>query len=269
LTTLRDNEKAIYSDSALTDKTSLITGASVLFIDKRIHTFAANKLNVYDMKTKNHIVKMVLFTGLFLLSRVALSQGNVNSIQIIPSNPTTLDDISIVGDVTINSASCPIVNISCFQNGSFIEVNAYHCFGMLPMLCDSYDTCSMSPLAPNLYTVVFYLWTGSPCPGPGTFVCNDTAYETFLVTPVSDVSENSQKAEILIYPNPGEGDLFLINNTDDGELLIFSAEGRMLEKHSFVSGKNEFSLDLAQGMYLAVFHKRNSYSAATPLSIVR
>jgi hypothetical protein len=222
------------------------------------------------MSFKNYVHIVVLFVFVFFSILTAHPQGNVNNIQIMPSNPTTSDHIMIIGDVMLWNSACPLLNIMCYQNGpGVIEVHAYHCYGMLPAVCNALDTCTVSPLPAGTYNLAFYLWTGSPCPNPMTYQCADTAFKTIIVTTISSFSENKQGTGILINPNPCNESLFLTNFNEEGELLILAMDGRLLEKHSLASGKNELSLDLSTGLYLAVFHNKDYYSKGTPLSIIR
>jgi hypothetical protein len=221
------------------------------------------------MGTRNWIFSMLIFISVDLISCFVAAQGSINNLKIIPQNPVMSDTIHVVGNVTINSAPCTLLNITHFLNGNNLVVNAYHCYGMLSVLCNSSDTCKINPLLPGTYNLTFYLWTGYSCPSPPMLQCVDTAHSTFTVTLVSEVPEYFQRAEIIIYPNPNRGDFFLSTGIGGGELMILTADGRLLDKRTLVPGKNEVSLDLAPGLYLSVFHQKDSFSFAAPFSIIR
>lgn len=207
---------------------------------------------------------LILFLTLNCFSQ-AYPQGQVTGVTFIPPAPTELDAIKVIGEIMMYNSACPLISISCSQTGpTTIDVMAYHCYGMMTLICNATDTCDLPPLAPGVYSVAFCLWAGTPCPSPGSFTNADTYYQTLTVSPVTGINEKLTDMTTPLFPNPCDGNFTLTHAGDEGTLLVLSPDGRMLKALVIIPGTNHFFLGLPSGLYIAVIKTRDgSYKFQT------
>jgi hypothetical protein len=221
------------------------------------------------MKIKYYSFKTALFIGFLFLGMMAFSQGQVNSLQIFPTSPTSADSITVNAVCSFTGANCVFLYANKNVNADSVVIDAFHCTDLIPSGCGLTDIVKMGPLSPGNYTLKYHLLSKWMCSGPPQFYNFDTAEISFTVTLATGISEVLQTEGIRIFPNPNDGTFEVSNFSGESELLILSADGRLLQKLTLLKGKNEFALDLAKGLYFAIFNNEGSFTAAMPLSIIR
>jgi len=154
-------------------------------------------------------MKKLFFTCItcLVLSTLSLAQV-VNSITIIPSNPSTTDTIKIISDFSyFGNCSFGLVSQYTWFTDSTIHVEPTYCGYGATTLCNSIDTFNIGTYPIANYIIRIDYHQGSVCPFSGfdaTIAQFDT---TFTVSPTSGLLDNSHEKEvgISIYPNPNEG----------------------------------------------------------------
>ena len=79
----------------------------------------------------------------------------------------------------------------------------------------------------------------------------------FLLFGVAVQAQNSNKADLSIYPNPTTEYISVNDNGDAvGFIAIFNLVGKKVKEYEFVKGESLFVADLAKGMYLVQIQDR-------------
>jgi len=97
----------------------------------------------------------------------------VNSIQLIPANPTANDVVSLAVSATMNTSACWVVTSDITSTGYDHVVTASYCSGSLQALCTRTDTFVLGPLATGTHHVSFSMFAGQA--GCTSFVFGDSA----------------------------------------------------------------------------------------------
>ena len=151
---------------------------------------------------KLHI--LILIFSLFAAINPSSAQW-IQSLTILPPNPTVNDTITVLAECSFGYAGCDDHTQYQFVNGNTISAGALHCLGLLTIICGHTDTFKIAPLPAGNYTFNFQLDAGqgpSPCtpgiiPGPSDSVL-------FTVTLPTGIEAVNQDA-ITAVPNPTKG----------------------------------------------------------------
>lgn len=189
-----------------------------------------------------------------LLTGISVSAQSINSLQLFPSNPTTLDNISIIANVSFPSGNCDSKELNHLVNLNQISANAIHCLGALTFICQDADTFNIGSLNAGNYTFYYQLDAGvapSPCT-PG-IVAGPTDSIQFSVTLASGL-EQLNSDEISVGPNPANSFLDL-NFKKSGNISktigVFSLDGRLLKQIVTSQNTERISINEYQdGVYL-------------------
>ena len=121
----------------------------------------------------------------------------IDSLEIIPVNPTSNDVVKIISHSIFPSGGCPLTNSNISINDSTIIINVAHTLGLMAVICYSTDTLSIGRLNAKTYNLIYNLALTTP---PLTFDI-DTLQFTIQQSPGLQFSDKlSEKIEI--YPNP-------------------------------------------------------------------
>lgn len=196
-------------------------------------------------------MKYILALCLFSLSFTSESQccPYINSVEIIPSAPTSTDIVKIATTVTTANQGALLYSMHTV-NGNTINIEACYFSGMLPATQTYYDTLEIGVLSDGNYTVDFVAYESSDT------TCNYTDSTTLDTSfTVSDSTANIKpiKQQIgKLYPNPSNGvfTIELPQGTRATEIRILSISGEIIDRKSFTE---EQQLNLDAGMYLIEF----------------
>lgn len=188
----------------------------------------------------------------------------INSLTVVPPNPTTNDSVSIILNADFSSGPCNDATHGFFQNGFTFNAFALHCTGMLTVICTDEDTFNLGQLAAGNYTFTVQVDQGfgpSPCT-PG-IVAGPTSTVNFTVLNSSSVFNPEISNEFFLTPNPGNGFIKLKNNStkflnDKATVKFYSDEGKLLLELSAASLKNGVYLPFAKGVYFAEINTTTS-----------
>lgn len=196
---------------------------------------------------------MKSFYKVFIVSLLSTSSffsvaqsGYIDSLFILPYNPTANTPISVVCHSYFTSGDCDLVVSKTDFNGEMIEVTATHLIGPLTYICHSIDTTQIGVFSPGNYTLVYHLkdsiW--NCCTNETT----DTLY--FTVQPTS-IQEHGDLTFFDIFPNPVTLllNITLLNN-QTGNCTIYDISGNLLQSHSLREINNQFNVShLSKGVY--------------------
>ncbi|MDG1331003.1 MAG: T9SS type A sorting domain-containing protein [Crocinitomicaceae bacterium] len=192
---------------------------------------------------------MKLFFMLALALSPFLSFGqccpDINSVEVIPSSPTTTDNVKIVTTVTTPNQGM-FLQSSHAVNGSNINAEACYYNGLLTATQTFFDTLDIGILSAGNYTVDFAAYQASDT------ICNYTdtmtSVSSFTVTEQTNALTTIIEKISLIYPNPSSGK-FTIELSDQmnaSHVRIHSISGKVVHFGIF---KKEMNLALETGSY--------------------
>ena len=178
-------------------------------------------------------MKKIIFLAAALFCIQSKAQ-TINSITIVPSTPTTADNILILAECMFTSGSCDQHTQGFNVAGNNISAWALHCVGMLTVICTDTDTFSIGMLSAGTYIVTYQVdqgFGGPPCT-PG-IVPGPTMTTTFTVSTTTDINKITAGNTVSIYPNPA-GDFMEISYPETGirNIEIFNIYGQRVKTFS-------------------------------------
>ncbi len=204
-------------------------------------------------------MKRIIYTLLIALSVMFSSQyvfsqdgSIIDSLNIIPTNPTDNDNIQLICSTTFTSGECELQQHSVnVQDDNKIIVTLNYSVGECTTICNSVDTLNIGTLNAGDYELIVSL----------TINIMDAIFDTdtinFTVTKASNVSETALDNDIWIYPNPCSNDIQIKTAKHFTRLEIYSAIGTKIRQMEFnPNGKINVS-DLTNGLYFIVLTEKN------------
>lgn len=217
----------------------------------------------------NEMLKKLLRCVLLLLAVIVcfspVHAQWINSVSIIPANPTSSDSIMVVADLTFPSASCDSKTTSVSINGNTIFGNALHCVGVLTVICSITDTFYINPLSAGTYTFELQVDAGAlPAPCTPGIVPGPNSSTTFVVSPLVSTDEIGN-ISFIQYPNPASNHVYL--EIDNGIILplyfeLFTIDGKLILRQEIVRHNDKIYVgSLAEGNYVArIINQKTSLS---------
>lgn len=128
-------------------------------------------MNISFMKAGKFISTLIFIIISF--SNVFAQQ--INSLTIIPANPTTTDTIKVISSTGFSSMSCNLTGSSVSVSSDSVIISATHTQGMLPATCTSVDTLTIGRLSAGTYVVYYTLnWGSNSTQDTISFVVNQS-----------------------------------------------------------------------------------------------
>lgn len=188
------------------------------------------------------MILVLLLTGQHAFGQ---TQG-IDSLKIIPENPTSTDEIKVICYATFLTGGCDMVNHSVTFQGNLIILNLEHEPGMLTYICQTVDTVSLGNLSPGDYQLHTNLIIQS------TNETVDTDNTFFSIDNPLGIDENSRGIDLNVYPNPFDRELQIETNAVIERVEISSVSGQKMSVTGVGSfHKNIIDLsELKNGIYL-------------------
>ena len=180
----------------------------------------------------------------------------INSINITPSHPTSIDTIQVYVDCSFPSGGCdPYLN-SVFVSGNDIYGDALHCLGMLTVICSYTDTFSVAPLAPGIYTFHMQLNAGGgPAPCTAGIVPGPVDSASFAVTQATGIPPIDRISAFKVIQDAGTDGLTILVPShllqDNMIFSIYSPDGRSVLTAAITETSTLLHAHLANGIYVA------------------
>jgi hypothetical protein len=189
---------------------------------------------------------VVLLLFLCISSGLFAQLPNIQSLFIIPSNPTTQDIVKVVAETVFPSGGCELTwSTNNILNGT-IDVYAQHTLGMMTYICTSIDTITLGTLESGDYNLLYHL-SCTPFPTGSDL---DSIY--FTVQTYTGWETKNPQLPFTLYPNPVH-DIVTIqwtNNTSDAEIVVVDMQGREQARLASNLGQAEMDIShLAKGVY--------------------
>jgi hypothetical protein len=196
-----------------------------------------------------------IYAFLFLMTVMLSAQaqyGTINSMTIIPANPTTADTVKLIADITVGYSSCWLVggNFSTPSPGNYM-VDAYYCMGMLAALCNSTDTFTFGVLPAgtnNIYMLLRSAQSGGPDPCT-VFSPLDTDTVQITISISTGIPNDGISALQVISTDDG----FVIKGVErmqgDKDFALYSIDGKMVYNKILSEEENKINPTLSPGIY--------------------
>jgi len=174
--------------------------------------------------------------------------NSIDSIAILPPNPTTTDTVKVISYTSFGYTPCSLANPSFNIVDTNITVYTSYTTGIAPTLCTSIDTLTIGKLNVGNYELTFHLADTAP---PTTYDI-DTIIFTVQQPSGLQPTEYSEQ-EIKVYPNPTTSEINIelkTHSTDRHEIDIYSLLGQKI--NTVKTDKNNVLIDisdLTEGVY--------------------
>ncbi|CAN5358833.1 hypothetical protein BH09BAC5_BH09BAC5_02250 [soil metagenome] len=211
-----------------------------------------------------------LFT-LLILSFTASAQ-QIDSIVMVPSNPSAVDPINFYIYLSFPQGGCVDVAHSSV-NGNDIYGNSFHCMGMIMSVCYDVDTIQLSPLSPGNYTFYYSLDAGFGPPGnctPG-FLPYDYDTIQFNVSTVLGVETTKHVLNYSVFPNPASNEISISNiENTTVELSIINNLGQTILSERLEPNTNKIDIsNFAPGIYFFLLQDAEGFTSYEKINISR
>jgi hypothetical protein len=175
---------------------------------------------------------------------------SILSFSINPPHPTPTDTITIIADCMFPSGTCDGTATVTQTSGNIIHADAFHCMGMLTVICNDYDTIVIPPMIVGQYSLIFSLSAGNGFPCTPGIVVDDVDTLDFSVEEITGLNYLPDINTFQISPNPSDGFITIKSNSEkESTIKIFSIEGKLIQSFS-LNGKTEIEYFLQPGFYL-------------------
>jgi hypothetical protein len=211
------------------------------------------------------IFKLVLILSLFS-GRIFAQFGQITNVQIIPANPTNVDQLYAVIDVMLGSSPCDLDVTSNLLMGSNYFLNAYYCEGMLSTICNRTDTVSIGTFPAGSYNLNVGMYSGC---GPYTSVDTPLVH-SFTVGVFSGLNAVDKTKNFSIYPNPTNNSIVNLQSVSLNKysLICLNSLGQQVFEMNNLTGNQAINLPKENGIYfLKVIDHQNQTSVLKCLNI--
>lgn len=201
------------------------------------------------MKLKIILKTMIVLIGMTATQYTFGQQGSViDSLKIIPINPTTSDEIELIVYTTFQTGDCDLNTPAITFDGNEISVMLNYTVGDYTAICHSVDTVSIGNLDPGDYDLTALLTVNL------LEAIFDSDTIGFAVGNVLSVSGLSVGNEVGVYPNPFHTELTIksSNGVDLRYVEIYSLLGEKVFRKEISSNSPIDASHLPAGLYIAV-----------------
>ncbi len=200
--------------------------------------------------------KIILILA-FIQVGTAYSQQIIDSLKIIPVNPTTADSIYLVTSVTMPTSSNGYLGYELLNSGANLTIEACYKNGMIDGQQTYIDTINLGLKATGTYFLNYIAYTTyfNPCDHSDTF----DLQTNFIVTAPLVIDETESEFTFRLFPNPincASSLEFNLIEDSEVELVIRDSQGRLIK--TIISGtlnEGEFQItinmsEVENGIYL-------------------
>ncbi len=211
--------------------------------------------------TKNYNnCMLVLFFSLSI--SYANAQQIIDSVKVIPSNPTTADSIYVITYVTMATTANGYLGYDLSTSGEIINIESCYKHGMLDAPQTYIDTINMGLKPIGVYTLNFTAYSTYfiPCDYSDTF----NLQMNFIVSAPLEINEAACEFTFRLFPNPFSesttlhvdpiyfGETFYISNQlgEIVKVIQINSETILLDRENLPNGIYFFSLGNQQGKFV-------------------
>ncbi|WP_430404004.1 T9SS type A sorting domain-containing protein [Fluviicola sp.] len=191
-------------------------------------------------------LKQLLIPGLILFSQQVFGQlPAIDSLKMIPDNPTIADEIKIICYATFPSGSCNLENHYVTVQGNQITLNLEYNPGAATYICHDVDTVSLGNLEAGDYELDVNLII-MPM---DVIEDHDTLY--FSIGNLLGINEHPNNFDVSIHPNPFNKEIRIETDAIIETIELNSISGQKVSKEINLNFDKKIDLsDLKDGIYL-------------------
>lgn len=224
---------------------------------------------------KRLTILFAVFSALFIFSNVWSQGATIDAITVVPSNPTTNDNVVVYVDYTFSSSSCDASTQGHSVNGFSVIASSLHCLGQLSAICNDQDTFALGQLPAGTYSFGITLSTGFggfPC-SPG-IIPDDQRATNFTVSQTNSIGENQRSTvEFQLLPNPAKEYFIIQSNSLElligNTLSIYTLDGKVVQQTKILNNALVFTGQLAPGIYSVMISGLTIEPSVQKLAITR
>jgi hypothetical protein len=202
------------------------------------------------MKTHQRTLATLLL-AFFLTGNLKAQIPAIDSLKIIPANPTTNDSVKLISYSTFPSGGCPLTSSSVNISGATITVHVSHTLGGATVLCKSTDTLAIGKLSAGAYELHYHLADTAP---PTTYDIDTSNFTVQQASGLQLIGHSEQ--ELIIYPNPTTTEISLDLKTHSvkrHDIYFYSVQGQIVKAAKELSDIITIDIsDLTDGVYFIV-----------------
>ena len=195
------------------------------------------------------VISSAILVFLFLINtaRAQLWYGDIDSLKLLPANPTAFDSVKVVAYSTFPSGACMILTDSVVVVDSTVTVYAVHFHGGYAVICHSVDTISLGLFIPGNYKIYYHLEDTIPL-----FIDIDTL--SFTISEPIGITEYNQADPVSVYPNPSSNTTMISIDksisVSNGFIILYNALGNQVIKEKISNNSTTISIgNLPKGIY--------------------
>ena len=199
-----------------------------------------------------------VFSNFFLSKEVVAQTCGIDSIYIIPENPTEFDSIQVVYIATFISAPVYVFSMDIQEEGKDIKIFAKYCRGGAQAITTISDTLNIGIYKDGKYNLIYdaedySCWVDADTTLYGSCVGYSL---TFVVGSGAGIDEVTLDNSFSLYPNPADNEFVLESkmfDTEDISIEIYSICGKRCFPNYYHNISNAsinvHVNELSQGMY--------------------
>lgn len=204
---------------------------------------------------KNNPITRSLIAGFLLLANQVDAQlAAIDSLKLIPANPTTNDALKVVCYTTFPYGGCGVDNAHAELQGNSIFLSIDYSMGMLTYICHSVDTIPIDNPGAGTFQLTTIITTNQQD------VIEDSHSMTFQIDPYLGINELTP-ANFQAYPNPFDNELKFKTSFPVAKMELYSMTGQQVyfKETLFESPSVDLS-HLEEGVYLVTLTDPNGNS---------
>ncbi len=195
------------------------------------------------------ISKILLFLFLIVIKTSGQSYSGIDSLKIIPANPVTTDEISVICYSVFPHGSCFSEEFNLSIEDTIIHIENYHFIGEYTAICHSVDTVHPGNLSEGNYTLYYFLYYNTET--DTTYILSDIDTIYFTVSSGNIIKSENKTDIITVYPNPANNKIKIQNNYNlvMQSIKLFDINGRLIKSFCTTGAALDIS-DIAKGQYV-------------------
>lgn len=193
---------------------------------------------------------IILATLMIIIIKGSGGQNiGIDSLIIMPSNPTSTDEISVICYSTFHAYPCSSEEFNISIEDTIIHIENYHFLGGYTAICNSVDTVSIGILSEKNYVLYYSVYYDSEI--DTSYVLLDIDTIKFTVFSGNFINHKNETKAIKVYPNPAKNTILLKvpSNLQVKNIFLQSIDGRLIKKFC----PNNTTLDISdvlKGQYI-------------------
>ena len=197
---------------------------------------------------KTLLIQLITICSMFFANQICAQTklNHIDSLKIIPTSPTTNDEIKIIYYNTFFSSPNWFQDFEINIQDGQIEITLRYRFGISSAFSRSVDTISIGCLPPNSYSLktIFKLYSTEN-------ISIDDYIATFTVEEHVDIAEMMEDNFIGIFPNPFNSKININTDLNIEKVEIYSLDGKRIAlDNKYKKGMKQIDLSyLKSGVY--------------------